>query len=514
MSPISRICAVLVLILFPFVSEATRIRPVPNPPAVRREPPPADSHSYARPEQVVVRHMSLDLTVDFERTTLSGSVRLELENLTGARELILDSDDLNISSVTYSDGSSAPFTLGASDPILGRPLTIAIRDDTSQVTIQYSTARNASGVFWMSSAMTTDRQGPLLYTQNETIFARSWIPSQDTPSTRLTYDATIRVPPSLMALMSAENPTSRSPEGIYRFRMPRSIPVYLVALAVGNFEFRDLGEGVGVYAEPSVLERAARELSDTAAMRATAERLWGPYYWERYDILVLPRGYHYSGMEHPRLTFVNPFFITGDKSRIDLIAHELAHSWAGNLVTTANWNHMWLNEGITTYMERRILEETYGADFANGRGAAALSALRDAVRNTALNGLDTRLRQSLEGDNPERSFSIISYEKGYAFMRMLEERLGRDSVDRFLRTYFREFGFQWMDSETFVAVLTREIPLSQEQIRELRIEEWIFSTGLPENAPTFPSAVESDVVDATFRALLREMRHNRHRQAR
>lgn len=431
--------------------------------------------------------MNMDLTVDFTQRRLSGSVALDIENLTGSSQLVLDTHDLAISSITYEDGSPAPFTVGAGDLILKQPLTITLRADTRRLVIQYATTKNEFGLYWIAAALTTDRRTPILYTQNQSSFARSWIPSQDTPSARLTYEATIRVPAGMIALMSAENPTTRTTDNVYRFRMRRPIPVYLVALAVGDFSFREFGPSMGIYAEPSVVESAAAALVDTPAMMAAAQRLWGPYLWERYDVLMLPKSYVFLGMENPRLTFVNTTLLDNDYESHALIAHEFAHSWAGNLVTAANWNHTWLNEGVGTYLELRIMEEVYGPELSEEYAAAIMREVRADVEKAATTLLDTRLRLFLDGDYPQYAFSDISYYKGYAFMRMLEEKLGRSAVDRFLRNYFGRYGFEWMDSETFLSVLVRDIPLNAEQVAELHLEEWIFAPGLPQNAPVFPS---------------------------
>jgi leukotriene-A4 hydrolase len=453
-------------------------------------PFPDDPHSYAEPNRIAVRHLSLDLTVHFDERRLSGLATLDLErHVPGAAELVLDTWKLDIAAVTLGDGTHALFELGEHDPILGRSLTVHVGDAES-VVVHYATHPEARAVQWMEPAQTASRK-PLLFTQSEAILARSWIPIQDTPAVRLTYDAVVRVPPDLLALMSAENPTERSADGVYRFAMGQRVPSYLVALAVGDLEFRSLGSRSGVYAEPSVVEAAAWEFADTEEMMAAAERLYGPYRWDRYDLLVLPSSFPYGGMENPRLTFVTPTVLAGDRSLVSLVAHELAHSWSGNLVTNATWNDMWLNEGFTVYFETRIDEEVYGEEFA--------AMIQEISRQDLLAWLpgkperDTWLKLDLAGRDPDEAATPVAYDKGSLFLRMLEHRVGRHAFDSFLAAYFARFSFQSMDTATFVDHLTSELlEPAGVSADEIQLEAWVFGPGIPDNAP--------DVESSSFRA--------------
>ena len=323
-----------------------------------------DPHSYARPTEVVVRRMALDLDVDLDRQRLAGSVTLDVERVgPAATELVLDTWHLDLGAVTDGDGTPLEHHLGEHDEILGAPLTVRL-GESDRVVVHYATTERATALQWLGAEQTSSGQ-PFLFTQSQPILARSWIPCQDSPGIRAPYDATVRVPAHLMAVMSAENPTERSADGQYRFTMPEPVPTYLVALAVGDLRFRELGARSGVYAEEAVVEEAAWEFADTEAMIEAAERLYGPYRWGRYDLLILPPSFPYGGMENPRLTFATPTVIAGDRALVTLVAHELAHSWSGNLVTNATWNDLWLNEGFTTYFETRIDEEMYGADYTS-----------------------------------------------------------------------------------------------------------------------------------------------------
>src|SRR5215208_3696713 len=333
--------------------------------------PVPDVHSYARPGEARVRHVTLDLTADFEARQLRGSAALDVDVATGAREVILDTGGLLVRAVTDDRGVPLPFTLGDPDPVLGRALSIALPGEAARaarVIIEYATSPGAAALQWFEPEQTAGGAHPFLFSQGHAILTRSWVPTQDSPAVRQTYDARITVPHALTAVMSAEQLT---PGGVdcgrqrrFEFRMRQPVPPYLFALAVGELAFRPLGPRTGVYAEPPLVERARNEFADLERMLAAAEAIGGPYRWERFDLLVPPPSFPFGGMENPRLTFVTPTLIVGDRSLTTVVAHELAHAWAGNLVTQATWSDFWLNEGFTVYMELRIIESLYGAERA------------------------------------------------------------------------------------------------------------------------------------------------------
>jgi leukotriene-A4 hydrolase len=282
-------------------------------------------------------------------------------------------------------------------------------------------------------------------------------------------------------MSAAGNPTSER-GGTYRFSMPQRIPAYLLAIAAGDLGFAALGPRSGVYAEPSLLARSAHEFADTEKMMESAERLYGPYRWDRYDILVLPPSFPFGGMENPRLTFATPTVLAGDRSLVSLIAHELAHSWSGNLVTNATWSDFWLNEGFTTYLERRIDEDVYGRDFAEMEAVLGREDLGDEIDR--LEDRDEILHIDLSGRDPDDAATRLPYEKGCLFLRSLEELYGRERFDEFLRGYFGHFAFQSITTADFVAYLTENL-LSQDGARAAKVplQKWIESPGLPEEAP-------------------------------
>jgi leukotriene-A4 hydrolase len=496
-----------------------------------------DPHSFARPDQVVVRHLGLDWTVSFEDRRLAGSATLWVERPDPTAPLRLDTRGLEIQAVETgirppeaskaSDAlprlarvagvtwAAAPWSLGEADPILGQPLDVVLPADADLVRIRYATGPTATGLQWLSPAQTADGTDPFLYSQSQAIHARSWIPCQDSPGVRVTYDAVVRVPQTpgaedRVALMSARRVRADMPAGEHRFEMPQPIPAYLVALAVGRVEFEAVGERSGVWAEPSVLGLAARELADTERMMEVAESLYGPYRWDRYDVLVLPPAFPFGGMENPRLTFLTPTILAGDRSLVSLVAHELAHSWSGNLVTNATWEDTWLNEGFTVYIERRIVEELYGRGRAEMEAMLGRQDLEEELRRLSVPG-DSRLHVDLRGRDPDEGLSDVAYEKGALFLRELEESYGRAAFDSFVRKWFDTHAFTSVDAPELEAFLDRELvrvtPVRAGQ-RAARPDAWIHGEGVPEGAPQ-PRSDAFTEVDAAIVTLARGPGHAR-----
>jgi leukotriene A-4 hydrolase/aminopeptidase len=445
-----------------------------------------DHHSYANPDEVRVRHVALDLDVSFAERVLSGSATLTLDRPAANKPLVLDSRDLKISRVMTSvDGTewaSGTFQIGAVDKLLGAPVTIALPPRVSQVRVVYSTIPTASGLQWVTPAQTAGKKHPFLYTQSQAIHARSWIPTQDSPGVRVTYTAKVRVPKGLRVVMSARNDPHQQGVTEFTFDMPQPIPSYLIALAVGDLDYRALSKRTGVWAEPAMLNKAAKELEDTENMIRAAERLYGLYRWEQYDVLILPPSFPFGGMENPRLTFATPTILAGDKSLVSLIAHELAHSWSGNLVTNATWRDFWLNEGFTVYFERRIQEEVYGIERSE---MEALIEKQEVIAEMKdLPEKDQILYVDLKGRDPDEGFTQVPYVKGMLFLRRLEEIFGRDRFDVFLRGYFNQFAFRSIVTGDFVEYLNANL-LSQDRdlAAKINVNEWLTKPGFPTDTP-------------------------------
>jgi leukotriene-A4 hydrolase len=441
-----------------------------------------DPHSFSKPNEVVVKHLHLDIRVDFQQKKIIGKASLQILNKTGAIRLYLDTNGLSVSKVTLDDGVQSSFELGETEAPMGQPLVVSIRPETKVAHVEYSTSPDAAALQWLEPAQTEDEKYPFLYTQSQAILARSWVPCQDTPSVRMTYTAKVQVPTNLLAVMSAENPTKKNESGLYEFRMPQPIPSYLLALAVGDIAFRSTGERTGVYAEPSIIEKAAWEFAETPQMMETVEKLYGPYQWGRYDLIVLPPSFPWGGMENPRLTFVTPTLLAGDRSLVATIAHELAHSWSGNLVTNATWNDFWLNEGFTNYLTHRIMEKVYGEEYAKMLAVLQLQDLRREVAEIGPKSPDTHLKMNLAGRDPEIGVTAIPYDKGEFFLFTLEAAVGREKWDAFLNQYFQQFAFQSVTSEQFLSYLQKNLIASHSDLeKKIQPDAWIYGPGIPQN---------------------------------
>jgi len=439
-----------------------------------------DVHSYSTPDAARVRHLNLELRVNFERRILIGTATWSLAG-PAKSPLVLDTKDLQIHSVAAVDANGErmlEWKLGPADPILGAPLTIQLPPGVDRVRVRYDTAPNASALQWLQPEQTAGKKFPFLFTQSEAIHARSFIPCQDTPSVRITYAAHIHTPETLVAVMGAEADQGllRAHNGDYRFHMVEPIPSYLIALAVGDLEFRSIGRRTGVWAEPMMVDRAAREFEDMEKMVEAAERIYGPYRWGRYDVLVLPPSFPFGGMENPRLTFATPTILAGDKSLVSLIAHELAHSWSGNLVTNATWGDFWLNEGVTVYLERRIVGEIYGGEREDMEAVLGRQELEKEM--ASLPAQDQLLKINLAGRNPDDGVTSVPYEKGYLFLRTIAEQVGRDRFDEFLRGYFDHFAFRSITTEEAIAYMRKAGILRP----SIPVEEWLTRPGIPSSA--------------------------------
>jgi leukotriene-A4 hydrolase len=465
----------------------------------------AEPHSYAQPDQVQVTHLDLDLKLDFPHRELDGQATLKLDwKNPQAPSLVLDTRDLKIAKIEAlaADGKTTPlkYALAPRDKQLGSKLTIATPTHPAQVRIVYTTSPDASGLQWLTPAQTADKKLPFMFSQSESIHARSWVPLQDSPAIRFTYTAHVSSPNDVRVVMSALNDANHALNGNYTFDQPHPIPSYLLAIGAGDIAVKETGPRSAVYAEPSVVGKAAHEFEDTEKMIATTEQLYGPYRWGRYDILVLPASFPYGGMENPNMTFATPTVLVGDKSLVSLVAHELAHSWSGNLITAASWRDIWLNEGVTTYVQGRITEALYGKSQADEEALLDARALQKEIGKMPANS--QKLAPDPRGIDADDSLSDVAYSKGSWFLRTLEQRFGRATFDDYLKGYFNHFAFQSITTEQMLDYMKPNlIEKYPGKMSLAEVKDWVYGSGIPKDTP-LPDSARFDTIDRERSAFL------------
>lgn len=445
-----------------------------------------DPHSVTDDAHPKTKHLVWSVRVDFEARRLTCRAELQLvEPTRGPSRLELDTRGLEVTSVATHRGEAIPWSWGEANPILGTPLRLELPDATTAVRIDYRTAPDASALQWLEPEQTQGGRRPFLFSQCQAIHARSVVPCQDTPARRISYEATFEAPHGLVAVMAAApvRSTATPTQNRFQFEMPQPIPPYLLAFAVGDLVSKDLSTRSRVWAEPGLIDAAAWEFADVERHLAAAEKLFGPYDWQRFDLLVMPPSFPYGGMENPRLTFLTPTLLAGDRSLVNVVAHELAHSWTGNLVTNINAEHFWLNEGFTVFAERRILEALEGSDVAALHAAVGRNDLEEAVARFEKAGSPelTKLHTHLEGIDPDESFSVVPYEKGYLFLRSLEAVVGRERFDAWLKSWLSAHRFGSASTEDFLAHFEKALP---GVLAQVDASAWIDRPGIPASAPS------------------------------
>ena len=462
--------------------------------------PAHDYFSYANTDEFVTQHIALDLDVDFDAHTLNGSVVLRMNVLdTSAKEIVLDTRDVAIESVVFltANGTTeiAEYQMGRTDAVKGTPLVITVPGNLEgeaevEIRIAYETSPQASALQWLPPELTAGGKHPMMFSQSQSIHARSWVPLQDTPAIRVTYEAVIRTPAELLAVMSANNDPRTPRSGEYQFDMPQPIPSYLLAIAVGNLYFAPLGDDTGVYTEPELLDASVYEFANTQDMLDVAEEQFGPYQWGRYDLLVLPPSFPFGGMENPRLSFLTPSLLAGDRSLVSVVAHELAHSWSGNLVTNATWRDGWLNEGMTSYLESRLMEIIYDKDRVDEERVLSYQELLGDFETVPVER--QALAPRFDSGDADDVQGTIHYHKGQLFLQYLENGFGRERFDEFLLGYFEDFAFKTITTEAFVDYLDKKLlGPNPGIISRQQVEAWMYQPGLPEDAP-IPSSTTLD----------------------
>ncbi|MCX7552455.1 M1 family metallopeptidase [Marinicella sp. S1101] len=480
--------------------ETTVIIADSSQPAALKRP---DPHSYSRHDRVKIKHLDINLEVDFKDKVLAGFVTIDYEKIKPeASQLFLDTRDLKIKRITAVNDSNNPkliWRYGQSHELLGKQLIIDLPDDGSAIKIQYQTMPKASGLQWLSPSQTNGKQ-PYLFSQSQAIHARSWIPLQDTPAVRVTYDATITVDRAVKPVLSADNNQQKGVDGVYKFSMPQAIPSYLIAIAVGDITHQKISEHVSIFAAPDVVEAAAYEFSETENMITATEKYYGSYRWGQYDLLILPPSFPFGGMENPKLSHITPTVIAGDRSLDSLIAHELAHSWSGNLVTNALWQDAWLNEGFTTYIESRIVDAVHGKERMVMEATLAYEALLNSMQELPLD--QQKLINPTFSIDPDDYFSAVTYDKGRFFLDWLEQQVGREVFDQFLNMYFDQFAFQSITTAAFTQYLDDNLVKKYpEKISMKQVDVWLNEPGMPDFF-TPPTTSQFDKIDQLVEAWL------------
>lgn len=453
---------------------------------------PMDPNSYSRPDQVVVKELHLDWQVDFTRQVVAGFVLLTVECVQDGHDLILDTRDLVIKSVQDADSSKAlSHILGEAHPNFGAPLSITLPQSGSKtwkIKVEYETSPKCSALQWLSPEQTAGKRHPYVFSQCQAIHCRSLVPCQDTPAVKVKYSAEVRAPLGLTVLMSALREGQQQGEAhtTFKFSQPVPIPAYLLALAVGDLESRKVGPRSHVWSEKEFVDQAAYEFAETEVMLKAAEDVCGPYVWGQYDLLILPPSFPYGGMENPCLTFVTPTLLAGDRSLADVVIHEISHSWTGNLVTNSQWEHFWLNEGFTMFVERKIISRLSGEEARHFSAIGGWKDLADCIRTRGDTDPLTQLVPDLNGVDPDDAFSTVPYEKGHTLLWHLETLLGGSAkFEPFLKSYLDKFKYSSLKSGQFVEYLQEYFKDQAEVLKQVDWQAWWATPGMPIVTPKF-----------------------------
>jgi len=435
-----------------------------------------DLTTYADLSQGRIQHIDFRIQVNFDERVFDIEATYQLqEPITG--ELTLDTYKIDLKAVRASD-HTLTWELDPEDEVLGQRLQLNGFDNDSSFTLTFRTSPEARALQWMNASQTKGGIHPFLFSQCQATHARSIFPCQDTPSVRFTYSAEVEVPSALRAVMAAEQVEVQEGSGRFVFKMPQPIPSYLFAIAVGNLAFRELSPRTGIYAEPEMIEAAAWEFAETETTLDEAEKLFGPYMWGRYDMLVLPPSFPFGGMENPRLTFLTPTSILGTRGQTSLITHELAHAWTGNLITNASWRDFWLNEGWTTYAESRITEILDGSDVHDLHAAYSAVQILKALERVGQDSPATCLKTPDNEKNGDATIPAIAYQKGRCFLVECELAVGRERFDAFIQKYMKSFQFQSLSTEDFLDFLKAELP---DVFEKVNVQKWVYEPGMPED---------------------------------
>ncbi|EMD63141.1 hypothetical protein GGP41_005162 [Bipolaris sorokiniana] len=459
---------------------------------------PRDPNTLSNYHNFVTRHTSVDFDIDFERKRLFGSVVLTLECLTDedVKEVVLDASYLDIS-VVEVEGKSVKFNVGDRVEPYGSPLSITLpsqvpKGKTVDIEIKVATTDKCTALQWMTPAQTSNKKHPYMFSQCQAIHARSVFPCQDTPDVKSTFSFALRSPLPVLASGLPTGATDYQPpkkdgeSGTMKYTFEQKVPmtVYLFAVASGDLASASIGPRSTVWTGPEELLKCKDELDGEIEpfMKALESIVSPAYQWGQYNVLILPPSFPYGGMENPVWTYATPSIISGDKQNVDVIAHELSHSWSGNLVSAASWEHFWLNEGWTTYLERRIAAALHGEAHRHFSAIIGWKALEQSIENYGKDHPYTKLVLDLKGQDPDDAFSSIPYEKGFHALYQFELLLGKEKWDSFIPHYFDTFKFKSVDSYDFKSCLINFFEKDAESKAKLDSFDWdklFYAPGYP-----------------------------------
>ncbi|KAJ3272315.1 Leukotriene A-4 hydrolase [Terramyces sp. JEL0728] len=465
---------------------------------------PVDPNSFANTDKVITTHTHLTWVADFGGKVFKGSAKHTFKASSNGDKVVLDTRFLIVKLATR-DGNSLKFELAKDDEKFGTALTIStdyIAGQVFDIVIDYETTDKCTATQWLSPAQTVGKVHPYMFSQCQAIHARSLLPCQDTPSVKITYSSQITVPKPLTALMSAVRTSFDESTNTFHYKQATSIPSYLIAIAIGNLKGIKVGPRSTVWSEPEVVEAAAWEFEDTETFIKIGEDLLTPYCWGIYDLLVLPSSFPYGGMENPCLTFVTPTLLAGDRSLVDVVAHEIAHSWMGNLVTTQNWEHFWLNEGFTVFIERKIAGRLHGEPSRHFHSIIGYKHLQESVDHFEEIKCPqySCLCPRLQGEDPDDVFSSVPYEKGYSLLFYLERILGGPSVfEPYVKAHVEQFAHKSITTNDFKVFLYKFFESKKHILNNVDWESWFHKPGMPIVDNNFDTSLAKDCKDLAKR---------------
>ena len=453
-------------------------------------------------------NINVHFIVDFDNKKVDGEVTISFKALEDGEVIILDTKSLIIKSIKDNTGNELDFKLDNYYRLESHGVPLKIykeysKDDTFDITIEYSTTKDCMAIDWLEPEQTSGGKYPFMYSQCQSILCREMLPIQDTPAVKMPVQISITVPEELIGLAAGlfveEINNGNNKTFIYALDIP--IPSYLIAIAAGDIGSQNVSERCTIYAEKTVVEKAAWEFSDTEKFLKIAENYIGEYVWEQYNILVLPPSFPFGGMENPTLTFLTPSLIAGDKSLVSVVAHEISHSWTGNLVTNENWPDFWLNEGFTMFIERKILSSHKDKDMAKLDAMVGLSNLKADIIAFGESKSFSSLEPNLLGRNPDDAFNKVPYEKGFNLLYYLENKVNNDDIfQKFMRSYIDKFKkgvVKYMDFRTFFETFIKNNVKDWEKIlNDIDWDTWVFAPGFPPVENDFSNKYADEVDQA------------------